>query len=367
MKLLNATKMAAGYTLGLDKGGRESIVVAVKGTFLIPSSPLSEPKLAAEQAPLVMADVYTGEPGFSAPLYESDYAPRKPRCDVLLNGSAYAPGGRAVERVTVTLRVGGLTKAFDVVGKRTWGGSLVGWKASPIQPFMVQPISYNVAFGGTDRSNPDPSKHKAYPLNPFGIGYHDTLDAKAIEGKPLPNTEERGKSISSPTGKYVPMAFGPIARVFPERVKYAGTYDKKWLDDVSPFLPADFQDEYFQAAPPDQQMDYLQGGEEVELLNLTPQGRTGFKLPTRNVPLEFSLRDGTRQEMQAVIDTLTLEPDLERFTMVWRVNLPLRRNIFEVKGSVAGKLSPGWYRARASGKTYYPSLHELALSRKGGT
>ena len=112
MELLNATRMVAGYTMGLQPDGRELLVVVVKGTFAIPRDG-GEAKLAGKQVPLVEADVFTGEPGFSAPLYESDYAPRKPRCDVLLNGSAYVPGGRPTERVTVALKVGSWSKSFD--------------------------------------------------------------------------------------------------------------------------------------------------------------------------------------------------------------------------------------------------------------
>ena len=93
MKLLNATRMQANYAMGMEPSGRELLVVVVKGTFQLPR-PDEQVALAAEQAPLVDSDLFTGEPGFSAPLYESDYAPFKPRCDVLLNGSAYAPGGR---------------------------------------------------------------------------------------------------------------------------------------------------------------------------------------------------------------------------------------------------------------------------------
>src|SRR5262249_5273098 len=104
MKLINATGMATGYTMGLDKEGRESIVVVVKGTYRIPKNANDEPVLTPKQIPLVTADLFSGEPGNSAPTYETDYAPRKPRCDILLNGSAYAPGGRPAERVTVSLR-----------------------------------------------------------------------------------------------------------------------------------------------------------------------------------------------------------------------------------------------------------------------
>jgi hypothetical protein len=85
MELLNTTGMPAGYTLGMQPDGRELLVVAVKGTFVIPQNG-KEPIRAAEQVPLFEADIFTGEPGFSAPLYESDYAPHKPRCDVLLSG-----------------------------------------------------------------------------------------------------------------------------------------------------------------------------------------------------------------------------------------------------------------------------------------
>ena len=80
MELLNATKMQAGYTMGMQPDGRELLVVVVKGTFVIPNAG-EEPKLAEEQVPLIEADTFTGEPGLSAPVYESDYSPRKLRCD----------------------------------------------------------------------------------------------------------------------------------------------------------------------------------------------------------------------------------------------------------------------------------------------
>ena len=91
MELLNATKMAAGYTMGIDPTAREHVVVAVKGTFAIPDD-AGPAELADEQAPLVMADEFWGEPGFSAPRYEVDYALRKQRCDVLVNGTLVARG-----------------------------------------------------------------------------------------------------------------------------------------------------------------------------------------------------------------------------------------------------------------------------------
>jgi hypothetical protein len=350
MELLNATKMQAGYTMGMKPDGRELLVVVVKGTFLIPK-PGEEARLAPEQAPLVMADTFTGEPGFSAPVYESEYAPVKPHCDVLLLGSAYAPRGRPTERVKVSLRVGQMHKEFDVVGNRVWNNGMFGLIATQPQPFTVMPISYDTAFGGVDTLDPDPGKHQAYFPNLVGKGFHPGSKADLIDGKPLPNTEEPGKPVTSPKGSYRPMAFGPIGRAWNPRPQFAGTYDQNWVDNVFPFLPADFDERHYQSAPPDQQIVHLKGGEEVVLTNLTPQERCMFKLPKV-------------KDVNATADTLSIEPDLNRFTIVWRCHLPLRKNMFEVAQVVAGRMPRGWCRARELGKTYYPSLKILVDARR---
>jgi hypothetical protein len=209
MELLNATGMPAGYTLGMQPDGRELLVVAVKGTFVIPSNG-EEPTLAAEQVPLVEADSFTGEPGFSAPLYESDYAPRKPRCDVLLNGSAYAPGGKPARRVRVSLQVGPISKSFDVVGNRVWKKRLGFMRSTSPEPFTVMPISYGNAFGGVDNTHEKEKKHCTYLPNHVGVGFHSNLKTRFIQNKPLPNTEEPEKRIKKPKRKYTQIYFGHI-------------------------------------------------------------------------------------------------------------------------------------------------------------
>src|SRR5262249_12163786 len=259
---------------------------------LIPRNPNDEPLLAPEQVPLVTADTITGEPGVSAPIYEADYAPRKPRCDVLLHGSAYAPGGRPTDRVTVSLGVDGMHKTFDVVGDRVWQAGALSIGASSPKPFTKMPISYDRAFGGVDKAKGDPATFRWYPTNHAGVGWHEYLDTKLLDGKPLPNTEETGHRVRKPNGTYRPMAFGPVGRAWQPRPKWAGTYDQKWLDELFPFLPKDFDERYFQAAPEEQQTDYLRGGEEIELLNLTPAGRTLFRVPTMDVPVEFTAIGG---------------------------------------------------------------------------
>jgi len=364
VELINATKMQAGYTLGMDPDGRERLVVVVKGTFRIPEAK-GEPELADEQVPLVMADEFTGEPGSSATLHESDYAPFKPRCDVLLNGSAHAPQGRPAKEVRVGLRVGSMQKSFNVVGDRHWDKGLLSVAPSHPVAFTRMPISYDRAYGGQDADEKHPKKKRAFMDNPIGVGYYPLTKGKALVGKPLPNTEEPGRRVKSRSGKYRPMSLGPIGRNFRCRMPFAGTYDQNWQDNVFPFLPADFNPLYYQAAPPEQQIDHPGGGEEVELTNLSPRGRDLFRLPKIEVPIEFTNASHERTEKQAVLDTIILEPDEHRFLLVWRASIELRKNVFEIKQGVAGRMPGGWYRARDLGKTYHPSLQHLAAAQKG--
>ncbi|KAA5841503.1 DUF2169 domain-containing protein [Pseudomonas chlororaphis] len=331
MELLNTTRLVAGYTTSTDKVGREWLVVVAKGTYAIPDRPEREPQLLEDQRPLVMTDIFTGEPGSSAPLYENDFAPGKPRCDVLLNGNCHAPHGKPATVVTVAIKAGSLIKAFNVVGPRTYEAGLLSASPATPQPFTTLPISYNNAYGGVDRTHQDPAKHRWYPLNHAGVGFHPKATAAQLHGKPLPNTEELDNPVTKPQGGYRPMAFGPIGRAWQQRIRWAGTYDQKWLDHQFPFLPADFDTRYFQSAPEDQQIDYPHGGEDVALMNLTRQGRTAFRLPADlRLPVLFLSREDRITEVPAVVDTLLLEPDEGRLTLVWRASIPLRRNIHEV-------------------------------------
>ncbi len=68
MELINATRMVAGYTMGIEPSGRELLVVVIKGTFRLPRRRTSRCGWHDEQLPLVMADTFTGEPGLSAPV-----------------------------------------------------------------------------------------------------------------------------------------------------------------------------------------------------------------------------------------------------------------------------------------------------------
>lgn len=360
MDFVNKSPVKAGWTMGFDRDGRELLIVAVKATFAIPDYSNQAPVLAKEQAPLTEADVFTGEPGFSSTLYETDYAHRKPKCDVLLNGTAYAPKHQKVERLTVSLQVGSMVKSFDVVGNRRWQAGMLATTASRIEPFSQMPISYDNAFGGTDKSKEDPLTFRYYPTNHAGKGFHEYTDAKYVDGKLLPNTEETGHVVTSPRGKYKPMAFGAIGRAWQQRAKYAGTYDQKWIEEQAPFWPADFDYRYFQSAPEDQQIPYPQGDEEVVLRNLTPPGLTRFNLPKLRMPVVLIPAMDRERPAETVIDTVLIEPDKKRFMLTWRASVPMKRSVFDIVQTIVGEELGSVRRARQFGrKKRYRNLAEL--------
>jgi len=345
MELVNATRMVVGYNMALEPSGRELLVVVIKGTFVLPKAG-EKLCLHDTQLPLVMADTFTGEPGFSAPVHEIDFAPRKQACDVLLIGSAHAPEGRQVLRQDVSLRVGPMAKSFTVVGNRAWEAGLTGIRASAPQPFTQMPVSYDVAFGGADRNSSNEDEHDAYLPNPVGRGWHKHLKNAWVDGKPLPNTEEAGRSVSFPGDSYRPMAFGPLGRGWPARARFAGTYDDKWLADVFPFLPSDFDARYHQAAPEDQQLPLIQGPVDVLLSGLTPDGQRQFTLPHFDAPVHIFPKRGPREDHVAMLDTIVFEPDLEQLSMTWRVARPLKSNMHEIAQVVVGRKGKEWWQQR---------------------
>jgi hypothetical protein len=366
MDFVNRTAFQAAWTMGFQPDGREILVIAVKGTFRIPSNG-DEAVPAEAQMPLTEADEFTGEPGLSATLYESDYAHKKPFCDVLVNGAAYAPGGSPVDQVDVSLSIGSIHKRFRVVGDRVWRSGILSAEPSWPEPFTRMPISYDCAFGGVDRDAGDPERIETFRKNPVGVGYHPLTKGFSLNGKPLPNTEASGSPVKNPKGSYQPMSLGPLGRNFESRIPYAGTYNEEWLKSRAPFFPDDFDYRYFQAAPADQWISYPSGGEQVVLENLTPEGRTMFRLPTLRMPVLFLPYTASEKEVEAVIDTVLIEPDEGRVCLTWRVTLPLQQNCFELRQVIVGEQLRNWrISERASRKPHYKNLAEYIDARRGG-
>jgi hypothetical protein len=352
MQVYNQTGFPHEFTIAMDKAGHEYILVVVKGTFDFPEEHGGPVRKSKTQVPLVMADEFTGDAGFSATLWESDFAHRKPRCDVIANGAAYAPDRRPAERVRVGIKVGAWSKVFEVLGHREWRARGPFFAATTPLPFLRQPFSYDTAWGGTDRLDPDEKLPASYPANPVGTGWARTRNQRLIPGLALPNTQATGENVASPFGDYTPMSFGPKGRGWPGRIEYGGTYDDAWTEHVFPFLPADFDDRYYQLAPPDQLTDPPRGGEEVMLVNLTPNGKENFRLPDTALPVTLFKGRESALETSLHPDTLLFDPENRRFSMVWRVSSRIRRTILDFTEAWIGPPTETMLRARREGRAY---------------
>ena len=362
MQLVNETPFEAAWNPSFRPNGREVAVVVVKGTYRLRTDGAAEPVLAARQAALVLADEFGPDPAADAPVRENDFAPTKPRCDVIVYARAHAPHGEPTRRVQVGVRVSACRKSFAAVGPRAWAQNVAGSPvASEPVPFTIQEISYDVAFGGTEVDPEDPDKVHTFLQNPVGLGYCPV--SSLLAERRLPLTEEVYSAVSSPTADYLPMAFGPIGRNWHPRYTYAGTYDEDWLTNRIPFLPEDFDERYYQAAPLDQQLPYPAGGDEITLYNLSPEGLIRSRLPREGVVVHFIKKSGQLRTTPGNLDTIVLDPDHDTLQLCWRAACDLERDPFELREMIVGlksKQSLGRVRARAAGKTYYEGLDQLA-------
>jgi len=315
----NHTPYAADRNWVLDKHGAKGWAVAVKATFDI--LPDGTTKLAEKQEEPLLGEVHAGEPGKSSVRYDADLSGAKKRTDIVLNGDAHAPAGATVTETTVTMKIQNMVKTLKVFGDRCWDKGLSGLSMTSPEPFETMPIVYERAFGGTDTTPEKLEDQRIEARNPIGTGF--AVRAEHLVGTPVPNVEYPQHLIKSWRDRPPPAGLGVVARYWEPRLKYAGTYDAKWQKERAPLLAEDFDDRYFQSAPEDQQaLGLLRGGENVDLINLTPKGRLSFVLP--KVVLGFQTRFGDeRVDHTGHLHTVILEPTRSRCILVWHTLLPV--------------------------------------------
>jgi hypothetical protein len=348
-EVLNRTPFAAGVYPAMDAAGTVFSVVVVRAAFEVPAD--GPPRPAAAPPPVVEVDVPRGDPATSSVRIGSDLAWDKPKVDVVADAVAHAPGGRPAGRVLVSLRVGGMRKELVVSGDRFWKEGLLGSSLSDPVPFLTLPIVYERAFGGTDSARPGVPGRRVDARNPVGVGFHGGLSHDPAVLTQVPNVEYAGRPMTSRRELPEPAGFGVLGRSFEARRRFAGSFDDRWKAEHWPLLPPDFDPRHFQAAPPDQQLDDLKGGEEVELVNLTTDGVWKFRLPFLDIPLRLLYAD-RGEEAVLRTDTVFLEPELRRVTLVARAKALVPRNRGPLLAAVLGHVRPGWWQAVVGGRAY---------------
>lgn len=355
MEIVVASKhIAVEVSCAHDVTGREHLVIVAKSTWQIPAAG-QRPRPLPPQA-IQHADVFVGESGASAMLYGSDLVRFKPRCDVLFHASAHSPDGAPQREMMVAWRVGELEKGLRVHGPRHWRRRLGMMALSEPEEFVSMPLHFGHAFGGTrtyekGRGERAETLTEAQLHNPVGLGWYGPETLDQADGAPAPNLEPLDDPVRKPGGRHQPAAFSAIARHWQPRPSYAGTYDQAWQENVFPFLPEDFDDKFNQCAPADQQMAYPKGGENVILRNMMA-GRSDvrFTLPRLDTTrVRVLRRDYTTAEPSAPPDTLYFELDQQRFSVVWRASVPLRRDVQELATIAVGPVSAQWWQQKTLG------------------
>lgn len=195
MQLVNHTPFPALAFESITADGTQFHTVVLRQTLELREGSLA---FAQTQKPLATTDRFYEEPNRSSLVEESDLAPYKPMCDVLVSGVAYAPTGQPMRRFATGVRIVSAPTAsgpdvdapsqtaqqaasaerrvlldhrIDVTGPRDfercsgltrWANALIAfatlggvrrpnWKLTSPAPIISVPIRYEYAWGGQCR------------------------------------------------------------------------------------------------------------------------------------------------------------------------------------------------------------------------
>ncbi|MEO7034541.1 MAG: DUF2169 domain-containing protein [Polyangiaceae bacterium] len=346
MKIKNARLYPTAFLYGKAAPSEAFMAFVVKATFRM-NTRRSVATDAKKQWPVLTTDVpYEKKAPKSLLRFESDLVAFKPRADIVLVGSAYAPRGQPAKSLDVEIRVGNTERVLRVVGDRMWSFPVRDQHA-PIcvgpNEFVEMPLTFDRAFGGIDaHASLDPTLPRFRPWcaqNYGGRGYIGALSVDSIHKTPLPNIEDPSDPIRTIASHPVPIGCGFFPRNNEPRFSYAGTFDERWKAERAPELPEDFRFEYYNGAHPHLQVDgYLTGSEAVTLTNVS-KSRPRFEFllpgirpvltvsrhpwpsdtesPNRSAPLAV-------EQVYPAFDTLVFIPDREIFFQVWRGIIKIR-------------------------------------------
>lgn len=308
MKLVVDDGYHVGWLVSSFRGRQLAATFVVKATYQLKQGAALEP---AEEPELLSGDRYQDDDAAKALIYPSDFAPLKPKADVLILGTAHTPGKQPMRALPVRARVGKLTKTLTVIGPRTWQYGLLSRPTpSEPEPYVRMSLGYANAWGGPKTNT-----------NPLGRG---------AQSDDLPTIEYADRPIRHSSDDIVPAGFGPIAPSWQPRTAKTGSFRGSWQKERWPWLPEDFDYSYFNAAPDDQQVEgYLRGNEELEFQYFHPVHSTySSRLPGMRMRcfVGDALPNGEPRfrDVPMRLDTLWADLDAEKLILVWRGQADVR-------------------------------------------
>lgn len=265
-------------------------------------------------------------PATSSVRFPCDVCVHKPATDVVVVGSAVAAYATRQTSLDVLVEVGPLRRAVRVFGPRVWYRGALGMALSEPAPFESVPVRWELAWGGSDFS--DPARPLEEARNPVGRGV--VADPASLEHQLGPQIEDPADLIETHRTRPPPAGLAAIGRHYHPRRTYAGTADERWLRERMPLPPADFDDRFHQVAAPGlTAAGRLRGAEPVLVSNMGAQGPLAFELP-RLTFFAGMKRRGELVESPPALDTVTLLPNERRVEMTWRAVFTLPRDLREV-------------------------------------
>lgn len=304
MRYVKDSPLELGFRVWQLRPPTPSLTVVVKGTFDAAAG--SPAPFAAEQVPAT-GEMYWDDDVEQSLRAPSDFPLLKPRGECFVVGKAWATGGRPVSSLTCDLTIGPISKSFVVFGDRAWGKGLVRGISEPV-PFTEMELRMERAYGG-----------RGYAPNPYGRGRDE------VEGAiPLPNLEHPRELINAPSSRPEPVIVGPLPVTWPERMRYAGTYDAVYMKERWPWLPRDFDWRFFLEAPRDQQLKegFWRGDERIQLTHLHPtvpivQSRLPAIAPRVFIDIDRGGAATSFEEVPLKLDTVTWDASIGKLLLTW--------------------------------------------------
>jgi hypothetical protein len=329
MELTNHTSLPALICRGCLDEERMCAAVVVRRTYDLAGGEL---RPAAEQVWRVSPGPWDGPAGPMA----GDELFYRGGVDLLVLGSARAPGGRPVRQLDVTVAVGDdFRYRLAVFGDRVWRRQHGRLVPSEPEPFTSIPLTLARAFGGKYEWD---ELIVPFADNPDGKGYY--VQEESADGQPLPNLEDPQALIRRWQDQPEPVGVGLTPGMFGPRLRRGVEVDER-AGRIAKLHPTLFNTAFPALVLP---KGSVTAGTRVRIDGVSADGPLAFTVPPSD--LRVRLRFGKQvTDVEPAIDQLGVEPDARRVFVSYRYPfhyrlIPLQERACELLALAAEEVAP---------------------------